>query len=53
MKGYEKIETDQKEGELSGRIDGESLKRRRRRLKVEHDGSGAVERREEKKDNKE
>ena len=46
------METDQKEGELRGRRDGESVKRRRRRrrrVKVEHDRSGAVERRGGKK----
>jgi len=37
------METDQK-GQLRGRKDGESVKRRRR-IKVEHDRSGAVGRR--------
>lgn len=41
------METDQKEGELRGRRDGESVKRRGR-VKVEHDTSGTVERRGEK-----
>jgi len=39
------METDQKEGQLRGRRGGESVKRRRRRMKVEHDRSGAVKRR--------
>ena len=43
-----KMETDQREGELRGRRDGESVKRRGR-AKVEHDTSGTVERRGKKK----
>ena len=37
------METDQNEGQLRGRRDGESVKRRKR-MKVEHDRGGAVER---------
>jgi hypothetical protein len=43
-----KMEMDQKEGELRGRIDGESVKRRKR-VNAEHDGSSSVERRGEKR----